>query len=200
MRRLTWILAACLAVLAGVGEAQADPITYTVSGTASGSLGANPFTNAAVTVTAAADASAIVNHGAGFFDVPSLAATVSVSGLGTATFTVPTRTFTNQPIGGAGIGTSTGINPPDILDTLGNPALTTYDLSTSIGPLTGTPGFNSGTHFATTSGDLVLNSVSGNTTFTAVAAPEPSGLALAGVGLAGWIGYAWRRRRKPDVA
>jgi hypothetical protein len=26
-------------------------------------------------------------------------------------------------------------------------------------------------------------------------APEPTGLALAGLGLAGWIGYAWRRRR-----
>jgi hypothetical protein len=30
--------------------------------------------------------------------------------------------------------------------------------------------------------------------------PEPSGLALAGVGVAGLLGYAWRRRRKPAVA
>jgi hypothetical protein len=31
-------------------------------------------------------------------------------------------------------------------------------------------------------------------------APEPSALALAGVGLVGVVGYAWRRRRKPAVA
>jgi hypothetical protein len=31
-------------------------------------------------------------------------------------------------------------------------------------------------------------------------APEPSTLALAGVGLVGVVGYAWRRRRKPAVA
>jgi hypothetical protein len=31
-------------------------------------------------------------------------------------------------------------------------------------------------------------------------APEPSALALAGVGLVGVVDYAWRRRRKPAVA
>jgi hypothetical protein len=31
-------------------------------------------------------------------------------------------------------------------------------------------------------------------------APEPSGLALAGVGVAGVVGYVWCRRRKPAVA
>jgi hypothetical protein len=31
-------------------------------------------------------------------------------------------------------------------------------------------------------------------------APEPSGLALAGVGLAGMVGFAWRKRRQPAGA
>jgi hypothetical protein len=31
-------------------------------------------------------------------------------------------------------------------------------------------------------------------------APEPSALALAGVGLVGLLGFAWRKRRKPAVA
>jgi LPXTG-motif cell wall-anchored protein len=31
-------------------------------------------------------------------------------------------------------------------------------------------------------------------------APEPSGLALAGVGLVGLLGFAWRKRRKPAIA
>jgi MYXO-CTERM domain-containing protein len=118
-----------------------------------------------------------------------------VSGLGTATFTIPTTDTDNQPLSRVGTG-----DPNQNLAILfeDNPAFATYDLSTSIGPLSGPPAFNSGAHFATTSGDFVLDTISGNVTFQAQVAPEPSGLALAGVGLAGLLGYGWRRR-KPAV-
>src|SRR5262249_27134330 len=149
-----------------------------------------PFTDASVTVTATADTSMVMNLGSGLFQVTSLTASVSVTGLGTATFTGPTRTFDNQPVPGAGISTLAG---PDILDVINNPALAPYDLTTSIGPLTGTPAFNPGMHFATTSGDFVLNSVTGNTTFQATAqpAPEPSALALFSLGAAALAGWRW---------
>jgi hypothetical protein len=197
MRRLTWGLAACLAVWAGFGEAQAAPITYTFTVTASGSLGPNPFNNAALTVTDTANTDSVREVSPGLFQVLDLTATVSVAGLGTATFTFATITFLNQNVSGV-VGT---FGPgTDILDVIGNPALDTYDLTTSIGPLTGSPLFSSGIHFRTTSGDLVLDGVSGNATFAAVAspAPEPSGLALTAVGLAGVVGFVWRR--KPAAA
>jgi hypothetical protein len=188
MTKQASVVLAALIGMAGFGEARADPFTYTETATASGSLGATRFTDAFVTLTATADTSQIMT-GQRFFQVNNLTTTVSVSGLGTAAFTNRTQTFNDQSFPGAGI-----TDLVDILD-VDNPALATYDLRTSIGPLTGvTVGFNPGTHFATTSGDFVLNSVSGSTfQATAQPAPEPSTLALFGLGAAALAGWRWRK-------
>src|SRR5262245_1791270 len=98
MTKKASVVLAALIGLAGWAEARSDPITCTVKGTASGSLGGTPFTDASVTVTATADTSMVMNLGSGLFQVSSLSASVSVTGLGTAAFTIPTRTFDNQPV------------------------------------------------------------------------------------------------------
>jgi hypothetical protein len=195
MTKKACVVLAALVGLVGFGEARADPITYTFTGTASGSLGANAFTNASFTIVSTADTSQVTMTGPGIFHIPDLTATVSVAGLGTAAFTIPTINVSNQNLPGA------GFSAPDqdlaILFEL-NQAFASYDLTTSIGPLSGPPEFNSGFHFATTSGDFVLNSVSGDVTFTAQAspAPEPSALALFGLGAAALAGWRWRQRRR----
>src|SRR5262245_37704814 len=182
----TTVVLGALIGLVAFGKAQAEPITYTFSATGSGSLGPNPFSNASVTLTATSDSSMVTMEEPGLFVVPNLTATVSVSGLGAAAFTIPTSTFDNQATSAAGINGLSFVFP-DILDLL-NPALATYDLTTSIGPLTGPALFNPGRRFPTTSGDFVLNSVSSNVTFQAILVPEPSSLALLGLGTAALAG------------
>jgi hypothetical protein len=172
-------------------SARAGMITYTFTATGSGRLGANAFTDASFAITSTADTNQVTSTGEGF-SVPDLTATIFVSGVGTATFTNPTTNIDNQPLGRAGISDSV---PGTALLFEDNPAFLTYDLTTPIGPLTGSPSFNSGVHFATTAGDFSLRDVSTSTfrATTARAVPEPSSLALLGFGTA--ILAGWRRRK-----
>jgi len=172
MRRLLWIL--LLALPLSVPSAEATPITYTVTGIASGALGASAFTNALVTVALVGDTAFVGND--------SGSATVTVSGVGTAAFTdtmVVTDNFDNPS---AQISDFT-------LDRLvfGTvaAAFATYDRRGPIGPIVGTALINPGSLFPTTLGNFDMVSVSGNTsTFTATTAvPEPASLLLLAVGL-----------------
>jgi hypothetical protein len=74
----------------------------------------------------------------------------------------------------------------DILDTINGSAFNTYDLTTSIGPVTGLSDSNAGTGstYGTSKGLLAFNNMSLNSTFAATTAaaavPEPSSLVLLG--------------------
>jgi hypothetical protein len=117
--------------------------------------------------------------------VSNLTATVSVSGIGTGTFDIPTITADTPPLSVVGIGAP--IQDRAILF-VSNPAFVAYELSTSIGPLSGPAMFNPGEQFGTTLGNFSLTSVS-TVTFQAVVVPEPataSLLALGGLALAVW--------------
>jgi hypothetical protein len=102
MIRKTGMVLGAFLCLAGLGEARADLITYTFSGTATGSLGANRFTDASFTLTSTADTTQVMGSG-GIFVVPDLTATVSVAGLGTADFTIPTTNVDNQNLARVGL-------------------------------------------------------------------------------------------------
>src|SRR5262249_43357886 len=163
MRKL-WIVLAGVSLFSVAGvvpRAYAVPITYSVSATATGSLGGSPFTDALVTITVSSDTSTV--SGGGNFFSNTGPGTAAVAGIGTATLTGGGLVFANHTggptnIGAAGIETALG---GDILDTV-NAAFASYDLKSAIGPISGPPIINSGTPFPTSLGSLILTSVSGN--------------------------------------
>jgi hypothetical protein len=185
---------ALLAFAAPTTALHAAPITYTETVTASGTLGSTPFANALVTLTQTADTANIVQSGV-VIGIPATTSTVTVAGIGAGTFTIPTATFV-VPIASLG-GLLAG--PIDLTSfpivALLNPAFATYDLQSSIGPLSGTAFINTGLPFATTAGGLVLTSTSSPATFQAVI-PEPSSLVLTGVAALAGVGFASRRRMR----
>jgi hypothetical protein len=187
MKRTNLILVAAAALLfCGARQANADAITYTESGTATGSIGATNFTDALVTITFAGDTSN-VSGASGLFSNPVGTATVTIGGIGTFGFTDSLYVFDNQSFSVVGISDST-LN--DILDTIGSSAFSTYDLTTAIGPVTGLSGFNLGSTYGTSDGLLAFSGMSANSTFaatTAAAVPEPSSLVLLGAAIAGLL-------------
>jgi hypothetical protein len=194
-----------IAVLSWVAPAEAVPITYTESATASGSLGGVAFSNALVTIRLTSDTANVMP----FVPVPSIllnvgTATVTIAGLGDATF--------NNPNGYA----ASAVPPPFAVNIfpafviaqfdnaaqdsfthilgLEDPALQEYDLASAFGPLTGTGIPVAGSEkFGTTRGDLVLTSGSETVRFTA-AIPEPSSMSLFGAGVLALL-TALRRRK-----
>lgn len=165
---------------------QAAPITYTFRQLGSGSLGGTLFTDAQVTLVLTGDTGAVQSPSSGSYRNTG-PATVTVAGLGTATFTIAMRVFANNTVRGVGI--SRDSDGRDLLDVLSVPALSAYALDLAIGPLTGTPGGNPGVAFSTTAGDFLLSSsVTTNrlSTFTASLdsdVPEPASIGLVTLGI-----------------
>jgi hypothetical protein len=96
-----------------------------------------------------------------------------VAGIGTATFTVKIAVNDVQPLSQVGITDLTNSN--DVLDVL-NPAFATYQLKTSIGPVSSeTPFWEPGIGYNTTRGAFVIDNVIGNATFTAVTSSTTPG-------------------------
>jgi len=80
------LFAAALALCSVSMTAHADAVNYTLSGTMSGSLGADNFTDATVTFTFVGATTNTQSLGAGFFTNDIGTGTVTIGGLGTATF------------------------------------------------------------------------------------------------------------------
>jgi hypothetical protein len=189
-----FVFAAMLAA-GSLSVAHADPVTYTLTGSFTGSLGAVSFHSLSGTITFAGDTSGITDLGAGFFT------NTAVQGLGTATFLSATFGAESQ-FDGAGF--------YDIANGFGSgifdPALGNYDLTSPFADTafleTSFPAEVLGATEATTLGDLSLTGDDNSSaTFTASVAtavvPEPGGLTLLETGLLSIAGMlAGKRRRR----
>jgi hypothetical protein len=152
-----------------IGVALASPITYTLTGTGSGTVNGAPFTNSVWTITVKGDTLAITYHASiTEYDLLGTTVTMAITGVGTATVTDSVSIFSSQvgSEGRLGISRNGAINGPMLI--LSDAAFITYALATPLGPITAFPSLYSRfQNLQTNLGPITLSS-SGSVTFQAV--------------------------------
>ena len=177
----SWRGRVLLAAFAGTGfvsAAHATPMEYTITGTASGTLGATTsFTGATFAIRGVADTSAIVSIGGGSpptYCVHLTSVTFSLPGLAAGAIVDPLDIVSNTLVGAAGI-----VNGPacpgggDWLDTNVQPAFLSWHLDTPLGPIAFTPSTDHPAPLRTTRGLLTLSGLTGLSLTAAAGAAAP---------------------------
>ncbi len=151
MKRFVLAVTCCTLALY-VSTATAAPITFIHSGSGSGSLNGVSFDVSDFTITAAADTSDRVTLTAGLYETWHDTATITIDGLGTMTFLEPTKTLVSNAGQGVGFGRA-----GDLFDGPVNSAFATWDMLSSIGPISGSGALMLwGTGVSTSGGALIF--------------------------------------------
>jgi hypothetical protein len=175
--------------------ASAVPITFIHQGVGSGTLAGTPFSTRDFTIFGHGDTSQRVAFASGYF-IDHTSAQIEILGVGLFTFTTPTRTFVNNIGPSAGFSRA-GLNGLDLFD-LDRPEASVFaawDMTTAIGPVSGTGFLTQWDTPVTTSGGVLFFNPNSTVPaiFTAVI-PEPGGATLLITAL---VTGLCRRRRSP---
>ena len=202
-----------MAILSSAPHAHALPITYDISGVASGEIGATTFTNASVDLTGIGDTAGVTSLFSGtIFGNPFSTFTVAIGGVGTVTVTDPSEIWAFPAPSGLAIVPVViigRVDKPPALDSItgigfvGSNALTGYVGATGIGPITdaggiGFPGCGGPSQDPCIHTTLGLLSFTSNltfpptteATFVATTTPEPATLLLLLSGAAALLGLS----------
>jgi hypothetical protein len=160
----------------------ATPITFAYTGTGSGTLDGVAFGTTSFTITGTGDTTttqaAPVERG---FFIDDASATIAIAGLGMFDFVTPTRTFVNNDVGDVGFSRA-GPFGTDLYSGpfIADPALFTWDMQSSIGPISGTFGLLQWDLSPVDTNARVLSfaASTGPGTFEASVVPVPSALIL----------------------
>jgi hypothetical protein len=166
----------------------AAPITYTMTGSLSGTLGTDPVTLAAFTFVFNGDTTNIT--GTDPLLNPAISNSILITGFGSGQFSQAIDVGVS-PIYGIGGFTDATASQGIQFE---NGVFVGWDLATPIGPLTSSsPAFASGAF--TTSLDTLTISSAQDLTFQATTVPEPATFALTGLALICMAGF-WKSRAK----
>jgi len=190
----TWQLIGCFAM--SLVNSYADLITLTHSGVGSGHIGDTPFTYSAFTITELADTANRVPFSAGFI-IPDSSASISITGVGNFQFLVETRTFVNNTF--SIVGFARGSNQGDLFNGPSNPAFASWNMLTSVGPITGTTTLMQWSLMPvlTDGGVLVFDDWNSLGSFQARIVPEPYPFAFLVGGLIAARAFTGRTTKNP---
>lgn len=182
---------------------QAEVITFIHSGSGSGTLDDVSFAGE-FTITSVGDTDDRIDLGPGAFSITHLTSQITIDGLGSFNLLITTRTFS-----AGGVGFGRGPNGSDLLSGPSDAPLDTWDMLSSIGPVSGAmstlqwaPSLGA---VETTGGVLVFDDAEGFGTFQAIvedgpaAVPEPASLTLLAIGILGCASGAGLPRRRPSL-
>ena len=177
-----------LLFLASSAIALAGPITYTFTGSVTGTLGSTTFTDAALTATLLGDTTnALPDGGGGFYNnIGAGLASISIAGVGSGTFIDLMYVFSCPPCSGFIELQQQNVGPGAL--TFTDPAFLAYDLTTAIGPIQSagpTPAFFLPWSDTTSFGTFNITSIQSPTFQATLGAgvPEPGTLVLVSAAL-----------------
>ena len=197
--RILGLLGAALFLAAPLSAADAAAVTYTISGTGTGSLSGSAFADAAYSIMLTGDTANVAACGTFCQDLgPLNQAVVTISGFAPVTLTLDTRLGVARNANVIFFGSDLGT---DYLDfNITDAQETAFNFLAGYGPVTGTGVFalNQFLNIGTSGGLLTL-SQSSNVQFStaegAGAVPEPSTWAMMLFGF-GAIGAVVRRKKR----